>query len=164
MPLLLGTTDHHQRFTEIGLRVPGRMRQRYEHLLVAQTCLAHVILYHRVAAAEAVLRIQPLPDPLGGENLLQAQGAGTVLLAGHKPHRPKPDGEGLPRLLEHGASRHRRLTVASRTLEQGGTHPPRRRLLRVPLSLAVAGRKSPRVNRPFGDHTTGSGSLSQMHT
>jgi len=72
--------------------------------------------------------VQPLP---GGsitarpEDPLQAQGAGAVRLAGHKPHRPKPDGEGRPHILKHGARRHRRLTVAPRTLEQGGTHRPR---------------------------------------
>src|SRR5580700_3638469 len=45
------------------------------------------------------------PITAQSEDSLQAQGAGAVFLAGHEPHRPKPDGEWLPRILKHGASR-----------------------------------------------------------
>src|ERR1017187_9626247 len=71
--------------------------------------------------------MQPRPGrPITAQSKdpLQTQRAGAVLLAGHIPHRPKPDRQRLPRVLEHRASRHRGLVVAARTLEQGGTHRP----------------------------------------
>src|ERR1019366_7248559 len=86
--------------------------------------------------------VQPRPSgsiTAESEDPLQAQGAGAVLLACHKPHRPKPDGEGLSRILEHGARRHGRLTVAARTLEQGGTNGPR---------LATSATWTPKPLRP----------------
>ena len=54
--LALDASDHHQRFTEIGLCVARRMGQWHEHLLPAQPLLAHVGFHDRVAAHEAVLR------------------------------------------------------------------------------------------------------------
>src|SRR5207248_4795823 len=68
--LLLGTCDHHQRLTEIGLRVSSRMRQWHEYFLVPQPRLAHVILHHRAATTKAVLALQPVPHSLGGVPLL----------------------------------------------------------------------------------------------
>ena len=48
--------DDHQRFTEVGLGVARRMRQRHKHLLPAQPLLTHVVFDDRVAAREGVLR------------------------------------------------------------------------------------------------------------
>jgi hypothetical protein len=62
--LLLDAADHYQRFAEIGLCISRRMGERHEHFLVPQARLAHVILHHRVAAAESVLSFQPIPNPL----------------------------------------------------------------------------------------------------
>ena len=59
--LLLDARDHHQRLAEIGLCISRRMRQRHEHFLVLQPRLAHVILHHRVAAAER--RARPSAGP-----------------------------------------------------------------------------------------------------
>src|ERR1700733_1181344 len=86
--------------------------------------------------------MQPRPSgPITtqSKNSLQAQCAGAILLAGHKPHRPEPGGERLPRVLEHRASRHRSLKVAVRTLEQSGSNRPR---------LAPSATRTPKPLRP----------------
>jgi len=64
MRLLFDTADHDYRLAEIGLGVPGRMRQRYEHLATAPFALPHVILHDRIAAGEPVLITKPLEHPL----------------------------------------------------------------------------------------------------
>jgi hypothetical protein len=53
--LLLHAADHHQRFAEIGLRFPRRMRQWHEYFLVLQPRLANIILHHCVTAVKAML-------------------------------------------------------------------------------------------------------------
>jgi len=102
---------------------------------------------------------------------------------GHKPYRPKPHGQRLPRVLEYGAGSHRGLAIAVRTLEQGGTNYPRfaKSATRAPKSLrppqlkeviaTTFFRRKPGLellqrsrNLPSGDHTTGRGYLSQVHT
>src|ERR1700676_763572 len=70
---------------------------------------------------------------------LQAQRAGSVLLAHHVPHGPEPHPQGLPRILENGSRRGRSLVIALAALPQGGTHPPR-------LAVATAG--TPKTFRP----------------
>jgi len=57
MCLLFHARNHHQRFTEVSLSVPGRMHQRHENFLVPHARFPHVVLHHGVAAAEAVLRL-----------------------------------------------------------------------------------------------------------
>jgi hypothetical protein len=57
---------------EVGLRVSRRMRERHEHLALAQLPEPHVVLYDRIAARVPVLVGQPLRDPLGGVALLPA--------------------------------------------------------------------------------------------
>jgi len=62
--LLLDPPDPHQRLAKIGLRLARRVYQRHEHLFVSEPRLAHVILHDRIAAAEALLSLQPVPNPL----------------------------------------------------------------------------------------------------
>jgi hypothetical protein len=69
MRLLLYAADHNQGLAEIGLRVPGWMRQRYEHLPLAQLSLPHIIFHDRVATWKRVLVPQSLKDPLGTVSL-----------------------------------------------------------------------------------------------
>jgi hypothetical protein len=56
------TADDDHRLAEIGLGVPGWMRQRHEHLAAAPFALPHVILHDRVAAGEPVLIHCPAID------------------------------------------------------------------------------------------------------
>ena len=49
------SADHHLRLAEVGLGIPGWMRQRHEHLALAQLPEPHVVLHDRVAAEIAVL-------------------------------------------------------------------------------------------------------------
>src|ERR1035441_8155516 len=68
--------------------------------------------------------VQPSPSCLitpQSEDPLQAQRAGTVLLAGHIPHGTKPHHQRLPRVLENRARRGRGLVPATAALKQGGT-------------------------------------------
>jgi|GEM_PF-2347205 len=60
MRLLLDTTDDHHPLAEVGLSVPGRMRQRHEHLAAAPFALPHVVFHDRVATGEPVLFAKPL--------------------------------------------------------------------------------------------------------
>src|ERR1035441_9053863 len=62
--LLFDSTHDHQRLAEIRRRLTRSMRQRHEHLLVAQRVLAHVVLHDRVAPRVGVLRSQTLKNPL----------------------------------------------------------------------------------------------------
>jgi hypothetical protein len=55
---------------------------------------------------------------------LQAQSAGAVLLAGHVPHGPEPDGEGQMAVLKDRARGHRRLAPAGRAQPQTPRHAP----------------------------------------
>jgi hypothetical protein len=64
LPLL--ATHDHQRFAKVALCRTCGMRQRNEHLSLAQCGSTHVILHDGVAARERVLRLQPMEDPLGG--------------------------------------------------------------------------------------------------
>ena len=69
---------------------------------------------------------------------LQSQGAGSILLAGHPPDRPKPQGKGHPRPLEDRACRCRSLVSAA------GTHPAA--ATGGPIHFAVTSR----ANEPLG--------------
>src|SRR5664280_441522 len=62
--LALYATDDADGFTKIGLSMPWRMHQRYEHLLRPLPPTRHVILHNRDATCEAVLVPKPLADPL----------------------------------------------------------------------------------------------------
>src|SRR4051812_6574923 len=62
--LALGATNDADRFPEVGLRMPRRMHQRYEHLLRSLPPAGHIILHDRDATREAVLISQPLENPL----------------------------------------------------------------------------------------------------
>src|SRR3954447_14984866 len=62
--LALRATDDADRFPEVGLCMPRRMHQRYEHLLRSLPPAGHVILHDRDPAREAVLISQPLENPL----------------------------------------------------------------------------------------------------
>src|SRR5947208_1141580 len=62
--LALRATDDADRFPEVGLRMPRRMHQRYEHLLRSLPPAGHVILHDRDPTREAVLISQPLENPL----------------------------------------------------------------------------------------------------
>src|SRR3954452_398258 len=55
---------------------------------------------------------------------LQPDGAGTVLLTGHRPHGPKPQRQRFTRVLENGPGRHRALIPATGTLQQQPTNRP----------------------------------------
>src|SRR6266478_6209673 len=70
---------------------------------------------------------------------LQAQRAGSVLLAGHLPHCPEPHLQWLPRILENGSCRGRGLVIALAALPQRDTYRPR---------LAVAAAGTPKTFRP----------------
>ncbi len=65
----------------------------------------------RVVTAQAQLSLQPYS-------------AGSVLLGGDCPHRPKPNRERFPSVLEDGSSCHRALIPATRTLQQHPAHWP----------------------------------------
>jgi hypothetical protein len=56
--------DHRQSLAEVGLRMPGVVPQRHEHLALPLTLPQHVVLHDRQAAAIAVLVAQALKDPL----------------------------------------------------------------------------------------------------
>src|ERR1035441_5181169 len=86
--------------------------------------------------------MQPSPSRLittQPKDSLQAQCAGSVLLARHVPHGPEPHLQRLPRILENGPRRCRSLMTAPAALPQGGTYHPR---------LAVAATGTPKTLRP----------------
>jgi hypothetical protein len=70
--LLLDPADDHDGFAEVRLRMPGRMRQRHEHLPPAAFALPHIVLDDRVAASEAMLIAKPVENPLGRVPLIVA--------------------------------------------------------------------------------------------
>ena len=73
------------------------------------------------------------PQP---QEALQPQGAGTRLLAGHPPHRVKPQPEWFPRILEHRSRRDRCLGTARGTLPESSRRPPGLRLA-TPAAKAI---------------------------
>src|SRR5438105_3002615 len=86
--------------------------------------------------------MQPSPSRLittQPQHSLQAQRAGSVLLARHIPHGAKPHLQWLPRVLEHGPRSDRSLVIAPAALPQTGTYRPR---------LAVAATGTPKTFRP----------------
>src|SRR6266496_38983 len=86
--------------------------------------------------------MQPGPSRLvttQTKHSLQAQRAGSVLLARHVPHGPEPHPQRLPRILKYGSRRCRSLTIALAALPQGGTHRP------CPVALAT---RAPKTLRP----------------
>src|SRR5229473_4438834 len=86
--------------------------------------------------------MQPCPSRLittHPEHSLQAQRAGSVLLARHVPHCPEPHLQRLPRILENGSRSGRSLVIALAALPQGGTYRPR---------LAVPAAGTPKTFRP----------------
>ena len=68
--LLLDAADDNHGLAEVRLSMPGRMRQRHEHLLAAPIPIAHVVLDDRVAARKSVLVTEPVEHPLGRMTLL----------------------------------------------------------------------------------------------
>src|ERR1035437_6109477 len=52
--LLLHSSDHNQRFAEVGLCLAWRMHQRHEHLAPAQFFAAHIVLDDGVAASKTM--------------------------------------------------------------------------------------------------------------
>jgi len=66
--------DHRQSLAEVGLRMPGVMPQRHEHLALPLALAQHVILHDGQAAAIAVLVPQALEDPFRGVPLLDRLG------------------------------------------------------------------------------------------
>ena len=62
MDLLAHPADHRDRFAEIDLGVPRRVRQRHEHLARLDTGAADIVPHHRHAARIAVLVAQALED------------------------------------------------------------------------------------------------------
>ena len=64
MPLLLDPANHHYSLAKVHLGIPWRMHQRHEQLLLPQARFPHVTLHHGVAAAEAVLYLEPIPKCL----------------------------------------------------------------------------------------------------
>jgi len=64
MQLAPDAADHAERLTEIHLRVPRRVRERYENLAVPPLLLPDVVGDNGDAAGEPVLVPQPLEDPL----------------------------------------------------------------------------------------------------
>jgi hypothetical protein len=70
MRLLFDTTDHHARFAEIRLRMPGSMAQRHEHLATTTLMLAHIFLHDGVAAGKPMLVPQPVENTPGRVTLL----------------------------------------------------------------------------------------------
>src|ERR1035441_3029082 len=69
------------------------------------------------------------PSPRGvvapqAQNPLEADSAGTVLLAGDCPHRPKPNRQRFACVLENCSGCHRTLIPATCTLPQQPTHRP----------------------------------------
>src|SRR5262245_50141968 len=69
--LLLHPADHRHGFAEVGLRMPGIVSQRYEHLPQPLAARQHVVLHDGDTAAIAMLVAQPLEDPLRGVPLLR---------------------------------------------------------------------------------------------
>ena len=118
----------------------GYCNQRLGFGLAAPDALldpAQVGLIHLHTAAEAVPSwshhsaaqlVQPTPGRLvaaQSQHTLQPQGAGPVLLAGHPPHGPKPQGQRFARVLEDRARRHRSLPAAACALPQHFANWPR---------------------------------------
>ena len=68
------SADHRQSLTKVGLRMPGGVPQRYEHLALPLTLPQHVILHDGQAAGVTVLVAQALEDPLRGVPLLRWTG------------------------------------------------------------------------------------------
>src|SRR5205823_1553442 len=120
-PISLGG-DHNQSLT-LGLPTRHAFLQPANHRLVHLHPPAQSIPIrsdHRPSQF-----MQPTPcrlKPTQPEDPLQAQCAGTVLLAGHIPHRTKPHHQRLPRVLENRTRRSRSLAPAIAALEQSGTH------------------------------------------
>lgn len=57
------TADLAERLTEVNLRMPKRMRQRYDHILGPALLLAHAVGNIGKAAGQTVLVAQPLEHP-----------------------------------------------------------------------------------------------------
>src|SRR5690606_6653642 len=72
--LLLNTADPDQGFTEVGLSVARRMRQRHEHLLATSFPLPDVVFDDRIAAGEAAFIAKPVKHPLRRMPLLARHG------------------------------------------------------------------------------------------
>ena len=68
--LLLDTADPDQGFTEVGLCLARRMRQRHEHLLAPPFPLPDIVFDDRIAAGEAALIPKPIKHPLSRMPLL----------------------------------------------------------------------------------------------
>jgi hypothetical protein len=78
--LLLDAADDNHGLAEVRLPMPGRMRQRHEHLLAAPIPITHVVLDNRVPASKPVFVTEPVEHPLGR----------MTLLARNRPIRLKP--------------------------------------------------------------------------
>ncbi len=69
--LLAHAANHADGLAEVDLGVTRRVGERHERLAGSELLLMHVVLHRRVAAAVAVLRLQPLEDTLGRMALLR---------------------------------------------------------------------------------------------
>ncbi len=98
MRLPFHSSDDHQRFAKVRLRLAGRMRQRHEHLPAPQSLAAHILARDAVAAPEPMLVSQPVEDPLGRVPLL-GRSPLVVFQDGVDHAQPRPQPGPLHRLL-----------------------------------------------------------------
>ena len=84
--LAANAADHADRFAKIHLRMARRMRQLHEGLATSRPRDPHIILHHRIAAAEPMLVAQPLEYPLRRMPLLRRQQRAELRLR----HRLRP--------------------------------------------------------------------------
>ena len=114
MHLLLHPGDDRPRFAEISLRVPWRMRQRYEHLPAMAAMLTNVVLHDRVPTGESLFVTKTLEDALRRVPLLPIAVAAIVL---------KPPVKSVPRTkLPGGTEPMRQEPGADAGRIDGGRH------------------------------------------
>src|SRR6185312_9451938 len=135
--LQLNPGHHGQRLAKVGLRLPGRVRQRHEHLLSARPARPHVVLHDGVAAPVAVLLTQPVEDPLRRMPLLCRP---PLILLQHGVDHARPLIQLRPprRLFPPVARRHR---IAQHLAHRLAGQPKLRR--HTPLALAFHHHRSP---------------------
>ncbi len=113
-PILLGR-DRHQRFANCTSSALCRAC-----FLAADESFIHLHTAAKPVSARTDRGAPQLMHPDPGrlvaaepQNLLQAHGAGTVLLAGHVPNGPKPHPQGLMRVLKDRSRSGRRLVTTT---------------------------------------------------
>ena len=147
--LLLHPGDDHDRFAEVRLGMPRRMRQRHEHLSKATAPLPNVILDDGLPAVEAVLVAQPVEYPLRRVALLAVNrsvlfqytvndiGEGVELRALRRLTAPISRRHRVRQHLLHGISRNTKSTgclslaqpinmapKSDSSIKLHGVHPP----------------------------------------